>query len=72
MGILRERVEAVGGRVPPSPAWAGGDEGVDAEDVDVDNDRERQIDVRAPRRVFPELITEAAEPGEKQVYGAGA
>lgn len=26
----------------------------------------------APRRVFPELITEVAELGEEQFYGAGA
>lgn len=26
----------------------------------------------APCRVFPELIAEEAEPGEDQVYGAGA
>ena len=41
----------------------------DAGDVDDGNDRQQRV-VVSPRRVFPELITEQAEPGEEQVYGA--
>ncbi|MCY3923599.1 MAG: hypothetical protein OXG27_14565 [Chloroflexi bacterium] len=42
----------------PWPARYGGDAG------------KQHRPVNAPRRVFPELITEEAEPGEGQVYGA--
>ncbi|MYF23438.1 MAG: hypothetical protein F4209_11965 [Chloroflexi bacterium] len=42
------------------------------EEVDADDDGWPQSVVRPPRRVFPELITEEAETGEEQVYGAAA
>lgn len=42
------------------------------ERVDADEEDEQQRSVVAPRRVFPELITDEAEPGEEQVYGAAA
>ena len=67
---LRERVEAVEGQAVQGRG-SGGDE-VDAA-VPVAGDRARQQrSAAAPRRVFPELITEEAEPGEEQVYGAAA
>ncbi|MCY3570804.1 MAG: hypothetical protein OXH19_05630 [Chloroflexi bacterium] len=49
-----------GSRSTPWPARYGGDAGKPHRPVD------------APRRVFPELITAQAEPGEEKVYGAAA
>lgn len=40
--------------------------------VDSHDEGKQQRAVAAPRRDFPELITEEAEPGEEQVYGAAA
>ena len=70
LASLRERVEAVESRV--SRGLDHGDGGVVVEDVDAGEALQRQQPVVAPRRVFPELITEQAEPGEEQVYGAAA
>ena len=70
LASLRERVEEVEGRVSRGPDGGGG--GVDVVDVDAGHTVEQQRSVPAPRRVFPELITEQAEPGEEQVYGAAA
>lgn len=66
---LRERLEEVEGHV--SLGRDSGDSGFDVEDVDAPDKVERRPTVPAPRRVFPELITEQADPGEEQVYGAG-
>ncbi|MYD74281.1 MAG: hypothetical protein F4Y11_08685 [Chloroflexi bacterium] len=44
----------------------------DVDDVDAGPAVEQQRSVPPPRRVFPELITEQAELGEDQVYGAAA
>ncbi|MXY85726.1 MAG: hypothetical protein F4Y95_04335 [Chloroflexi bacterium] len=46
-------------------------DGDDVDGVDEHNDQPPRV-VQAPRRVFPELITELSEPGEEQVYGAAA
>ena len=70
LASLRERVEAFEGRVSRGPDDGGG--GVDVDDVDAGHPVEQRWSVPAPRRVFPELITEQAEPGEEQVYGAAA
>ena len=73
LASLRERVEAVEGQA--AQGRGGGGAHVDVGDVGgVDaGDRGRQRrSVAPPRRVFPELITEEAEPGEEQVYGAAA
>ncbi|MCY4618421.1 MAG: hypothetical protein OXD50_07700 [Chloroflexi bacterium] len=72
LASLRERADAVEGR--DSLERAGCDDGVDVDMVDVDGDDDddegkQQRSVAAPRRVFPELITEDVEPGEGQVYG---
>ena len=64
---LRERLEAVEDQA--AQGQGSGDINVD---VDAYDGGKRQRSVAAPRRVFPELITEEAEPGEEQVYGAGA
>ena len=72
VAVLRERMEAVEGRV--SQEWIGDDDGVDVEDVDDGNDSHdggRRRPVSAPRRIFPELITAEAKLGEDQIYGAG-
>ncbi len=70
LASLRERVEAVEGRVSRGPN--DGDDGVDLDDGDAGPPAEQQRSVVPPRRVFPELITEHPEPGEEQVYGAAA
>lgn len=70
LASLRDRVEAVEGRVSRGPDHGAG--GLDVDDVDAGQAVEQQRSVVAPRRVFPELITEQAEPGEEQVYGAAA
>ena len=67
---LRERVEAVEGQAPRGRGR--GDHHVDVGGVDAGDEGRRQRSVPAPRRVFPELITEEAESGEEQVYGAAA
>ena len=43
---------------------------MEVDDVDAGQAVEHQRSAVAPRRVFPELITEHPEPGEEQVYGA--
>jgi hypothetical protein len=67
---LREWLEAVEGRTTRGRG-SGEDHGkvevVDAGDYDT-----RQRSVVAPRRVFPELITAEAEPGEAQIHRAAA
>ena len=60
-------MDAVEGRV--SLEWAGSDDGVDVDGVDDYDEGMQQRSVAAPRRVFPELITEEEEPGEEMVYG---
>ena len=40
--------------------------------VGADDEGTRPRSMAAPRRVFPELITEDVELGEEQVYGAAA
>ena len=70
LASLRERVEAVEGHVSRGPDHGAG--GVDVDDVDAGQGVEQRRPVVAPRRVFPELITEDLEPGEEQVYGAAA
>lgn len=70
LASLRERVEAVEGHVSRGPDDGSG--GVDVDDVDAGQGVEQQRSVVPPRRVFPELITDQAEPGEEQVYGAAA
>lgn len=70
LASLRERVEAVEGHVSRGPDDGG--RGVDVDDVDAGHTVEQQRTVPPPHRVFPELITEQAEPGEEQVYGAAA
>lgn len=67
---LRERVEAVEGQA--APGRGSGDHRVVVEGVDTDDEGKRQRAVAVNRRVFPELFTEEAEPGEEQVYGAAA
>ena len=67
---LRERVEAVEGRAVEGRGSR--DVNVDVGGVDAGDRGSRPRSVAAPRRVFPELITEEAEPGEEQVYGAAA
>ncbi len=68
LASLRERVDAIEGRV--SQGKGGSDDGVDVEDVDHgDDEGKQQRPAVAPRRVFPELITEDAEPGEDLIYG---
>ena len=67
---LRERLEAVEGHV--SRGWGGGGDRVDVDNMGAEDEGERQRSVAAPRRVFPELITEESEPGEERVYGAAA
>ena len=42
------------------------------DNVDSHDEGKQRRSVAPPRRVFPELITEEAEPGEEQVYGAAA
>lgn len=42
------------------------------EGVSADDEEEQQRSVAAPRSVFPEVITDEAEPGEDQVYVAAA
>ncbi len=69
LASLRERVEAVEGRV--SKGLGSRDDGDDVVGVDERNDQPQRV-VQAPRRIFPELITEQAETGEEQVYGAAA
>lgn len=70
LASLRERVEAVEGQA--AQRQGGGDAHVDVERVGAGDRGRRQRSVAAPSRVFPELITEGAEPGEEQVYGAAA
>ena len=65
---LQERMEAVEGRAAPGRGRA--DDHVNAGGVDADDDGRRQRSVSLPRRVFPELITEAEDLGDKWVYGA--
>ncbi|MYD15925.1 MAG: hypothetical protein F4W99_02105 [Chloroflexi bacterium] len=73
LASLRERVEAVEGRVSRGPDDGGGEGDVDdAHEVDAGHAVEQQRSVPVPRRVFPELVTEHPEPGEEQVYGAAA
>ena len=67
---LRERVEAVEGQA--AQGRGRGDIHVDVGGVDAGDNGRRRRSVAAPRRVFPELITEKAEPGEELVYGASA
>lgn len=67
---LRERVDVV--ERLAAQGREGGDDGVEAEHVNAEYNGKQQRSVIAPRRVFPELITEAAEPGEERVYGAAA
>ncbi len=67
LASLSKRVDAVEGCV--SLERADSDDGVDVEDVDAEVDCEQQRPAVAPRRVFPELITEDAEPGEDLIYG---
>ena len=70
VAALRERVEVVEGQAVQGRG--GGDINVDVGAVDAgDRGRERRS-VAPPRRVFPEVITEEAEPGEEPVYGAAA
>ncbi len=66
----RERVEAVEGQA--AQGRGRGDDHIDVESVDAVDAGKHKRSVVTPRRVFPELITEEAEPGEKQVYGAAA
>ncbi|MDE0101996.1 MAG: hypothetical protein OXN89_06420 [Bryobacterales bacterium] len=68
---LRERVEVVEGQATQELGRRGEGDGDDVDGVDDHIDQPQGV-VQAPRRVFPELITEAAEPGEEQVYGAAA
>ena len=70
LASLRERVEAVEGQAVQGRG--GGDINVDVGSVDAGDEGKRQRAVAAPRRVFPELITEEAELGEERVYGAAA
>ncbi len=64
---LRERLEAIEGWPERGP---GNDvDGADEDDVDLGEDEEQERSVVAPRRVFPELVTESAESGEEVVYG---
>ena len=73
LASLRERVEAVEDRVSRGAEDGGGGGDVDdAHEVDAGHAVEQQRSVPPPRRVFPELITEQAELGEDQVYGAAA
>ena len=59
-------------RAKPHKGGVVGVDHGDVEGVDAgDRDRQRRS-VPPPRRVFPELITEEAEPGEEVVYGAAA
>ena len=67
---LRERLEAVEGQ--SGQGRGGGDINVDVGGVDAGDRGRQRRSVAPPRRVFPELITERAEPGEEQVYGAAA
>ena len=67
---LRERLEVVEGQAAQGRGSA--DDHVDVRSVDATDTGKHQRSVVAPRRVFPELITEEAEPGEEQVYGAAA
>ena len=67
---LRERVEAVEGQA--AQGRGRGIDHVDVGGVDAGDNTGRQRSVAAPRRIFPELITEEAEPGEELVYGAAA
>ncbi len=70
LASLRERLEVVESHVSHGPDDGGG--GVDMDDVDAGHAVEQHRSMPAPRRVFPELITEDPEPGEEQVYGAAA
>lgn len=70
VGLLRERVEAVEGQA--AQGQGRGVNHVDVGGVDAGDSGRQQPSVAAPRRVFLELITEGAEPGEEQVYGATA
>ena len=64
---LRKRLEAIEGWQDRGPGNDG--DGAVQDDVDPGEDEAQQRSVVAPRRVFPELITEAAESGEAVVYG---
>ena len=70
LASLRERVEAVEGRA--AQGRGRGDHHVDVGGVDAGERGRQRRSAAPPRRVFPELITEEAEPGEEQVYGAAA
>lgn len=70
LALLRERVDVVEGLVSKGPDH--GAVGVDVDDVDAGQGVEQQRTVQAPRRVFPDLITQHPESGEEQVYGAAA
>ena len=67
---LQERVEAVEGQAVQGLGRGGAY--VDVGGVDAGDRGRQRRSVAPPRRVFPELITEEAEPGEEQVYGAAA
>ena len=59
-------------RAEPHKGGEGGDDRVDVGGMDAGDSGRRRRSVAAPRRVFPELIAEVAEPGEDQVHGAAA
>ena len=67
---LRERVEAVEGQA--EQGRGRGNDRVDMGGVDAGDNGRRRRSVARRDRVFPEQITEEAEPGEEQVYGAAA
>ena len=67
---FRQRLEAVEDRA--APGWRSRHDGIAVEGVDAADGRKQQRSVPAPLRVAPELITEEAEPGGEQVYGAAA
>ncbi len=67
---LRERLEAVEGQA--AQGRGRGDDHVDVGGVDAEDRGRQRQSVAPPRRVFPELITEEAEPGEELIYGAAA
>ncbi len=49
-----------------------GKDNVDVEGVGENEEAERQRSVAGSSRVFPELVSEQAQPGEEQVYSAAA
>ena len=67
---LRERLAAVEGRIARGRGNRSDKVGVEGPDTKGDDKQQRSV--APPRRIFPELITEVAEPGEEQVYGAAA